>query len=196
MSNYDKQYQTEIELFGSPYDEFREFVALNAMKGAKALDVGCGQGRDALMLAHYGYEVTGVDSSEVGIAQMVKEAKSRNLSVNGIVQNFYEYETTARYDAIILDSILHFKKADRKKELMLLDRLFSYLNENGFLFIFVHKSSKKEKELHDWLKNQGAEVSLVLDKYIDYVYEERSINFKSKFQMYMLVLRREFVGNK
>lgn len=196
MSNYNKQYQTEIELFGSPYEEFKEFIALNAAKGAKALDIGCGQGRDALMFAHYGYQVTGIDSSEVGIAQMVKEAKSRNLSVNGIVQNFYEYETTTHYDAIILDSILHFEKADRKKELVLLDRLFSYLNKNGFMFIFVHKSSKKEKVLHEWLKTQGAEISLVLDKYIDYVYEEQSINFKSKFQMYMLILRREFIDNK
>ena len=117
MSNYDNQYDTETDLFGSPYKEFEDFVKVHAVKGAKALDVGCGQGRDALMLAQYEYEVTGVDSSKVGIDQMIERANDRSLQVKGVVTSYYDYELNEKYDAIVLDSILHFEKADRKKAL-------------------------------------------------------------------------------
>ena len=49
--SYDKQYQTE-NLFGEPYSE-----------RGRLLDLGCGQGRNAIPLAQLGYEVTGMDIS-------------------------------------------------------------------------------------------------------------------------------------
>lgn len=63
MSDYDKQYQTETELFGAAYPEFEKFVQENKHSNGSALDLGCGQGRDALMLARHGYWVTAVDNS-------------------------------------------------------------------------------------------------------------------------------------
>ena len=65
---YDKYYQTE-NLFGEPYPELIEFFAEYPYKG-KLLDLGCGQGRDAIALARLGYSVTGIDNSKVGIQQM------------------------------------------------------------------------------------------------------------------------------
>ena len=46
---YDKYYQTE-KLFGEPYPELINFYAEIKNKG-KLLDLGCGQGRDAIALA-------------------------------------------------------------------------------------------------------------------------------------------------
>lgn len=43
---YDKYYQT-ANLFGEPYLELIEFFSEYPMKG-KVLDLGCGQGRDAI----------------------------------------------------------------------------------------------------------------------------------------------------
>ncbi len=134
MTNYDDQYQVEKNLFGSPYVEFEEFVQQHAKQGGTVLDLGCGQGRDALMLARYGYIVTGVDTSKVGITQMLENAGKDNLAINGVVANLYEYELSGKFDAIVLDSILHFARADRKKEVALLDTLVNHINENGFLY--------------------------------------------------------------
>lgn len=194
MTNYDEQYQIEKNLFGSPYAEFETFVSQHALRGGKALDLGCGQGRDALMLAEYGYTVTGVDSSHVGVAQMIDMAKARGLAVNGVVANLYDYQITETFDAIVLDSILHFAKADRRKELALLDRLVSHINENGFLFLFVHRSRKKEKELKSWYERVASDFELVKEGYIDYVYEEMATRFQSEFQFYMLILKRIRAG--
>jgi SAM-dependent methyltransferase len=47
----------------------------------RALDVGCGEGADALWLAARGWEVTGVDISSVALGRAVEEAAARGLSV-------------------------------------------------------------------------------------------------------------------
>lgn len=190
MTQYDQQYQVEQNLFGSPYPEFEAFVKQHAKQGGTALDLGCGQGRDALMLAQYGYVVTGVDASSVGIAQMVDRAKKDNLTVNGVVADMYDYELQDKYDAIVLDSILHFEKADKDKELALLNTLPNHINENGFLFLFVHKSPKKEKEVKRWLETVAAMFTVAEEGYIDYLYKEEATDFQSAFQYYMLILKR------
>lgn len=142
------------------------------------------------MLAKYGYTVTGVDTSYVGIAQMLERAKSDNLTVNGVVADIYEYELRDKYDVVVLDSILHFEKTDKSKELALLNILINHINENGLLFLFVHKLPKKEREVKSWFETVEAEFEVAEESYIDYLYQEVASGFQSGFQYYMLILRR------
>lgn len=142
------------------------------------------------MLARYGYIVTGVDTSKVGITQMLENAKKDNLAINGVVANLYEYELSGKFDAVVLDSILHFARADRKKEVALLDTLVNHVNEKGFLFLFVHKSQQKERALKSWYKKVETKFEVAKEGYIDYLYEEATTGFQSAFQYYMLVLQR------
>lgn len=190
MDSYDKQYNIEEHLFGSPYPEFEAFIAKHAVKGGTALDLGCGQGRDALMLADYGYVVTGVDSSHVGISQMVERAKARGRVIDGVVDDIYAYPLTESFDLIVLDSILHFAKADKEKELILLNTVADHIKMDGYLCLFVHKSDAKEKALHTWFAERKAQFSVAEEGYIDYVYEEKSTDFRSAFQYYVLILQR------
>jgi SAM-dependent methyltransferase len=189
--SYDEQYQIEQNLFGDPYPEFDAFLRENIAPNTagRALDIGCGQGRDVFLLAKYGYEVIGVDSSTVGIEQIHGRASAANLPITGVVADFYTYEPEGVFDAIVLDSILHFGEAERDKELTLLDKLATCVASNGYLFIFIHKSPAKEQELHTWLAQNPA-FSLIKDRYLDYTYEEKAIDFRTDFQYYMFILRR------
>jgi cyclopropane fatty-acyl-phospholipid synthase-like methyltransferase len=190
MTGYNTQYQVEENLFGAPYPEFAAFLKEHAHAGGSALDLGCGQGRDALLLAEYGYTVTGVDASQVGINQMLQRAQTANLAVKGVNADMHHYELAQCFDAIVLDSILHFGKADREKELILLDNVSAHLNLNGYLFLFIHKSPLKEKALRDWFAALGPHFKLVKDGYIDYVYEEKSTGFRSQSPFYMFIVKR------
>lgn len=142
------------------------------------------------MLARYGYAVTGVDISSVGVDQMLERARDDNLTVNGVVADIYEYALRDKYDAIVLDSILHFEKADKRKELTLLNTVASHINEDGFLFLFVHKSPKKEREVKRWFETVEAAFEIAEESYVDYLYREVVTGFQSAFQYYMLILKR------
>ena len=110
---YDNYYVTE-NLFGEPYPELIAFFSKISKKG-KVLDLGCGQGRDAIALARLGFEVVGIDNSKVGIDQMNRMAKTENLAVSGIVFDIYEFNTYVNYDIVLLDSMFHFEKKRPEK---------------------------------------------------------------------------------
>lgn len=69
----------------------------------KALDLGIGQGRNALYLASRGWDVTGVDISDEGIAQVNRAAKDAGLDakVHAHVADFQTWDFGEnRYDVI------------------------------------------------------------------------------------------------
>lgn len=52
--------------FGGPSQEIRD-IASQLPTGSRVLDLGSGEGRNALFLAERGFDVTAVDISEAGI---------------------------------------------------------------------------------------------------------------------------------
>ncbi len=77
MTDYEKEYQKNVDACGLPFAEFVAFF--DTIKGKlKVLDLGCGQGRDALMIARKGHEVLGVDVSPTGIKQMLEKARDES----------------------------------------------------------------------------------------------------------------------
>ncbi len=189
MSRYDTHYQQE-NLFGRPYPQFVSFMRDWEPKGS-VLDVGCGQGRDALFLAELGYDVTGIDASQLGISQMLAAAKARNLTLNGVVANFYDYDFSQTYDVIVLDSILHFHKKDLKKELALLHALTNRLNFGGLICLFVHKSKAKEQKLKAFFAQNHPNWQILVAQHIDYTYEEPDTGFTSSSQFFMFFLQNK-----
>ena len=57
------------------------------------LDLGCGQGRDALFIARKGHAVVGVNISKTGVGQMLEDAKQEELDISGIVADVVCYQT-------------------------------------------------------------------------------------------------------
>ena len=188
MSSYDKHYQQE-NLFGQPYPEFVTFMRDWEPKGS-VLDVGCGQGRDALFLAELGCEVTGIDASSLGIEQMLAEAAQRKLNLKGIVADFYAYDFSQSYDVVVLDSILHFQKKNLAKELALLQTLTAHLNPGGLICLFIHKSKSKERQLKQFFAENNPSWPILVAKHIDYIYQEPDSGFKSTSQFFMFFAQR------
>ncbi len=183
MATYDQHYRQE-HLFGEPYPEFAAFITAWPHRG-DALDLGCGQGRDALFLASVGFNVSAIDVSSVGIAQMHAEAAQRGLHINGIVADFYATGIERTYDFILLDSIFHFAKPDRDRELWLLAETASHLNPNGIIGIFIHTSARKEAIIRQFFRTTYPEWNVVADHTIAYTYEEKASGFTAPMQLTM-----------
>jgi tellurite methyltransferase len=188
MTTYDDHYREE-HLFGEPYAEFVAFITQWPHRG-EALDLGCGQGRDALFLASIGYNVTAIDISQVGVSQILAEAEERDLDVKGIVADIYALELTGGYDLILFDSMFHFEKPDRARELQLLRHAACHLNTSGLLCIFVHQSQRKEAIVKGFFTTSYPDWIVVADRYVDYVYEQKSANFRSAMKFNIFFVQR------
>lgn len=187
--NYDKYYQTE-NLFGEPYPALISLYSGFEKRG-RLLDLGCGQGRDALALAKIGYEVTGVDHSRVGIAQLRKIAEKNNLSIEGIIEDIYNYSDFDRYDYVLLDSMFHFRKGEREAELNLISKIISQVAVGAFITVCIQDSGGKVKILRDVLATHKS-VELYDCRGLIYTYVDQSSGHssQSKYQI-VTVEKRE-----
>lgn len=77
--------------------------AVRNRKPGRALDVGMGQGRNALFLAKQGWEVTGFDLADEGVRQAKAEAERLGLALRAEVAGFAGFDFgEAQWDLIVL----------------------------------------------------------------------------------------------
>lgn len=124
-----------VSCMGGPSMEVMEVLPLLS-QGAKVLDLGCGEGRNALFLAKHGCTVTAVDHSESGIAKMM--AKGKGLSLKGFVGKIEEFPLEDEYDLVMGHGVLYYLERDVWQEL--LHRIKESTRAGGFniftLFVY------------------------------------------------------------
>lgn len=131
--DYDKLYGETPNALGEPTPLLVEFFDKIELSNARILDVGCGQGRDALYLARKGHSVVGVDLSKNGIDDLVKAAKAENLAIEGIVADLTPFVPNGAFDYILIDRTLHM--LDEADRLAVLKRLLGHTAENGWILL-------------------------------------------------------------
>jgi tellurite methyltransferase len=186
-TTYDKYYQTE-NLFGKPYPELIEFFTEYPKKG-KLLDLGCGQGRDSIPLARLGHTVTGIDTSKVGIEQMNQIAKNESLKLNGVTTDIFEFDNFAEYDFVLLDSMFHFAKNDRKKETEFIQKILSKIDLGCLLIFCIQDTGKKVKILNETL-DLKKQFERLVDKTFKYVFEDSENGHTSETCYRMIVIKK------
>ncbi len=73
-------------VFGT-HPELAELVESRRITPGRAIDLGCGVGREAIYLAEKGFEVTGVDISPTAIAMAKHAAENRGVDVRFLVDD-------------------------------------------------------------------------------------------------------------
>ena len=69
----------------------------------RALDLACGEGRNAVWLAERGWKVTAVDFSDVALAKALELAVSRNVHVDWVLADVVEHVPEARaFDLVVV----------------------------------------------------------------------------------------------
>ena len=136
-TDYERVYQGQRHALGAPTPAFVDFFERYDKQLADVLDVGCGQGRDALFIARLGHHVVGVDLSETGIAHLLEDAQAEGLSIEGVVADLRDYEPTGEYDVVVVDRTLHMLDAETR--LKVLARVCDATRGGGYVLIADEK---------------------------------------------------------
>lgn len=111
--DWDRRYASVESLWSAEPNRF--LVAEVAdLEPSRALDLACGEGRNAIWLAARGWDVTGVDYSEVAIAKARSRAERTRVAVDLRCADLVAYEPeTAAFD-LVLVLYLHIPRDERR----------------------------------------------------------------------------------
>ena len=87
--------------------------AMDTVKPCKALDLGCGQGRNALFLAQHGFDVTAVDQNELSLEILQSIVEQEDLEMPVGLYDINSASIGQTYDFIVSTVVLMFLQADR-----------------------------------------------------------------------------------
>ena len=91
MWAWDERYALDGFAFGTEPNDFLRQEAHRIPQG-RVLCLGEGEGRNAVFLAEQGYEVVGVDRSQVGMDKAQALARSRGVFVETVVSSIEDFE--------------------------------------------------------------------------------------------------------
>jgi SAM-dependent methyltransferase len=117
----------------------RLFAAeVTGLDPGRALDVACGEGRNAVWLAERGWRVTAVDFSDVALGKGARLAESRGVEVDWVVADVLEYEP--RREAFDLVLVLYLQ-LPRDELLRALRHAGDAVAPGGTLFVLGHDTT-------------------------------------------------------
>lgn len=134
VPKYELLFREGREVCGPPFEAFVAFFAALDQRNCRVLDLGCGQGRDALFIARRGHSVVGVDISETGISQMLEDAGNEGLAVTGVVADIVAFEPEGHFDVVLLDRVLHMLEND-EQQTAVLTTVSQHTKPGGFVLI-------------------------------------------------------------
>ncbi len=104
----------------------------------RALDVACGEGRNAVWLAERGWKVTGVDFSDVALAKGRQLAGERGVSVAWVCADVRQFVAPAAAFDLVAVLYLHLPARERREALA---RAAEALAPGGVLLVLGHDAS-------------------------------------------------------
>jgi SAM-dependent methyltransferase len=114
--DWDRRYAGVENLWSARPNRFL-VAEVGDLEPGRALDLACGEGQNAIWLASMGWEVTGVDYSEVAIAKARARAERDGVDVDFRCADLVEYEPEPRAFDLVLILYLHISPDERREVL-------------------------------------------------------------------------------
>ena len=128
---WNARYSNERLAYGT---EPNAFIADQAERrlppDAVVIDLGAGEGRNALFLARRGHPVTAVDYSRVGLDKARRLAEAQHLEIETVQTDITRWHPARQWDAVVI-AFLHLSPQDRPR----LYELIQHLLRPGGLLI-------------------------------------------------------------
>ncbi|MCL5743925.1 MAG: class I SAM-dependent methyltransferase [Acidobacteria bacterium] len=103
---YNEIYEKKPEQFARAPNEFLVRM-IKGRKPGRALDVGMGQGRNAIWLASQGWQVTGFDISDTAVKQAKEQAAKLGLEIEALITPYEQFDWGKdKWDLIVFSYFL------------------------------------------------------------------------------------------
>ncbi|WP_338542557.1 class I SAM-dependent methyltransferase [Paenibacillus tundrae] len=113
-----------------PDENLVAHVNSGLLTAGKALELGCGPGRNALYLTREGYQVDAYDLSETAIAWAKERANEEQLVVNFECRSVFELSPHAAYDLVYDSGCLHHLLPHQR--IPYLEMIYNALRPGGY----------------------------------------------------------------
>ncbi|MFP5385306.1 MAG: class I SAM-dependent methyltransferase [Bacteriovoracia bacterium] len=140
-TQWDEKYSRPTFIYGkSPAQFLAENYQYIPYEGT-VLDMGMGEGRNAVFLAQKGYKVTGIDISSVAVKKAYLLAQEFGVKIKGVVASLEEYKIAPN----TFDAIVCFYYVDRS----LVEKIKTWLKPGGILIYEAYTTRERSKKKRD-----------------------------------------------
>jgi SAM-dependent methyltransferase len=128
--------------------------AIRDRKPGTAIDLGMGEGRNAVFLASQGWQVTGVDFSREAVKQARARASASHLSITAVIDDLDHFDLgRANWDLIAL---FYMHAWFHESKLNVPERLMEALRPGGLLVIEGCAGGKGDYQTNELLRSFSA----------------------------------------
>jgi len=117
---YDQKYEGQEYYWGKKpsaiCDRIIEIIRPCSDFHPKLLDLGCGEGRNAIYFAEHGFDVTALDVSLPGLEKTKKYAEEVGVEVKIIQADIITYEIEDTYDVIFSTGTLQYLPSEVREQ--------------------------------------------------------------------------------
>lgn len=180
MTEYERRYRGEEYYWGiKPNVLCYEIMKRKPpVRPYRVLDIGCGEGKDAVFLARNGYIVSAFDLADAGLEKARQLAQRHGVQVDFFKADLLSYQPEGMFDIIFSSGVFHYLPPEKRGEAI--RRLKAHTAPHGLhaVNVFVEKPfiapapdveaaetdhpAWKSGELfmhyHDWLLHQNDEI--------------------------------------
>jgi SAM-dependent methyltransferase len=132
-AGWDARYAEVDQVWSVGPNQFVE-AELRALPPGRALDLACGEGRNAIWLAELGWRVTAIDFSSVGVER--GRTRAAGLPVSWVVGDVLTVDLPEADLAV-----LAYLQLTAEQRRIVVRRAFAALEPGGTLFVVAHDSS-------------------------------------------------------
>ena len=180
MTHYEDKYREEDFYWGlEPNKMCYEVMRLRPpVKPYRVLDIGCGEGKDAVFFARNGYRVTAFDIADAGLEKARRLAEYHRVDIDFFKGDVNDFRLDQEFDIIFSSGVFHYIGKEQRERLI--GNLKEHTAVNGIhaIKVFVQKPflepapdlEEQEKRVepwysgelagyyHDWLFHQNEEI--------------------------------------
>lgn len=143
QAEWDRRYLDREQLWsGQPNGAL--VTEVNGLAPGRVLDVGCGEGADAVWLARQGWDVTALEVSGVALQRAVEHARDADVEIRWVHAGLAEASLPSSFDLVSAQYPALLRTPDSAAERALLVAVAP-----GGLLLLVHHAGMDTQPVHD-----------------------------------------------